>query len=206
MTTPQFQVRRATVEDVPALVALWKDDNLPWTDLEKRFKEFQIVAGSDGTVLGALGLQIVNFEGILHSEVFTHPEEADLWRDKLWERIQTVAVNHGLCRIWTKLSTPFWHMNGFRTPTPELIDRLPEQIIGSSHDLLFIHLKDETAPVISIEKEFELFRESEKEQTQKLFRQARVLKMIAAVLGVVVFLLVLIWAFLFMRAQGRLPK
>ena len=47
-------------------------------------------------------------------------------------------------------------------------------------------------------------QEAEKEQTQKLFQQARVLKIIAAVVAVLVFLLVIVWAVLFFKSQARL--
>jgi ABC-type sugar transport system permease subunit len=49
-----------------------------------------------------------------------------------------------------------------------------------------------------------LFKEAEKEQTQKLFRQARVLKGIAGAIAVLVFVLVIVWAIMFFKAQARL--
>src|SRR5947208_15870874 len=76
MTAPNQQVRRATVEDLQKLAALWKQENLPAQDLEKRFKEFQVVEGEGGGILAAVGLQIVGPEGRLHSEAFAHPEQA----------------------------------------------------------------------------------------------------------------------------------
>src|SRR5260221_8194674 len=105
MTTPNQQIRRATVEDVPKLVPLWQQENLPWQDLEKRFKEFQVVAEGP-EVLGAVGLQIAASEGQLHSEVFAHHEQADALREKLWERSKIVAANFGLVRLVTQLTTP----------------------------------------------------------------------------------------------------
>ena len=55
--------------------------------------------------------------------------------------------------------------------------------------------------MVSLDKEFAMFREAEKERTEKMFRQARVLKMIAATLAVVVLGLVIFWAFSFFRLQ-----
>src|SRR5688572_8151548 len=98
MSTPQLQVRRATIDDLPKLAALWRDENLDVADLEKRFKEFQVVEGPGGEILGALGLQISGQEGRLHSEVFSLPEQADIVREKLWERAQILVNNHGLVR------------------------------------------------------------------------------------------------------------
>ena len=98
MSTPQLQVRRATIDDLPKLAPLWREENLDVNDLEKRFKEFQIVEGPSGEVVGAVGLQVAGQEGRLHSEVFARPEQADLAREKLWERAQILVNNHGLLR------------------------------------------------------------------------------------------------------------
>src|SRR5688572_8993095 len=117
MSTPQLQVRRATIDDLPKLAPLWREENLDVDDLEKRFKEFQVAEGLSGEVIAALGLQVAGQEGRLHSEVFARPEEADLAREKLWERAQIIANNHGLVRVWTQLTAPFWHTNGF-APAP----------------------------------------------------------------------------------------
>src|SRR5436190_19745099 len=69
MTMPTQQVRRATVEDVSKLVHLWQWENLPWESLEKRFKEFQVVEGQNGAVLGAIGFLIRCQEAILSTAV-----------------------------------------------------------------------------------------------------------------------------------------
>lgn len=203
MTTSNQQVRRATVEDLPKLVPLWKTENLPCESLEKRFKEFQVVEGANGELLGALGLQIAGLEGQLHSEVFAHFEQADALREKLLERAQVLAKNHGLVRIWTQLATPFWHRNGFQYAGPELLSKLPAVFAGAPQPWLFVQLKEESAPATSIDKEFAMFKEAEKERTDQLFRRARVLKMVAALVAVCVLLLVVVWAVLFLKAQSR---
>lgn len=206
MTLSNQQVRRATLEDVPKLIPLWQEENLPSADLEKSFKEFQVVESAEGELLGALGMQIFGLEGFLHSEVFAHPEQADLLRDMLWARIQILAQNHGLVRMWTYFATPFWHRNGFQAPSPEILARLPEPLAGTRGNWIFIQLKEETAPAASLDKEFAMFKEAEREQTEKIFRQARVMKMIAIILGIAVFLLVLAWVVVFFKTQQRLPK
>src|SRR5262249_43479573 len=67
MTTPNQQVRRATIEDLQKLIVLWQQEGLPWQELEKRFKEFQVVEGEESELLGTVGLQISGHEGCLHS-------------------------------------------------------------------------------------------------------------------------------------------
>ena len=125
MTTTNPQVRRATVEDLPKLVPLWQAENLPTQELEKRFKEFQVVEAPVGEIAAAVGLQVSGLEGKLHSEVFAHSEQSDAMRELLWERAQVIGQNHGLVRLWTQFSTPFWNHSGFRYATGETLGKLP---------------------------------------------------------------------------------
>jgi len=190
MSTPQLQVRRATIDDLPKLAPLWREENLDVDDLEKRFKEFQVAEGLSGEVIAALGLQVAGHEGRLHSEVFARPEQADLAREKLWERAQILANNHGLYRVWTQLAVPFWHANGFAPATGDVIGKLPPAFSGSPGPWVFVKLREEGASGISIDKEFAMFKEAERERTEQMFRQARFLKIIALAIAGAVLILV----------------
>jgi N-acetylglutamate synthase-like GNAT family acetyltransferase len=203
MTTPKQQVRRATVEDLQKLVPLWQQENLPWQDLEKRFKEFQVVEGGDSELLAAVGLQIEGHEGRLHSEVFAHAEQADVLRELLWERTKVVANNFGLVRLWTQFATPFWNQSGFQYATAELLSKLPAGFGGDPRPWKFVQLRAEAAAPLSIDKEFAMFREAERERTEQIFRQARILKIIAVLIAFAVFVLVGVWAFVFFKMQSR---
>jgi len=205
MTTPNFQVRRATIEDLPKLASLWQQENLPAQELEKRFKEFQVVEGAGGELAAALGLQVAGAEGRLHSEMFARAEQADAMRELLWERARVVAQNHGLVRLWTQFSTPFWNHSGFRHAAPDVLEKLPSVFAGDPHPWRFLQLKDEAGAPVSIDKEFALFREMEKERTEKIFRQAKVLKMIALVVVLAVFGLVAFFVLSWFRARGKMP-
>jgi N-acetylglutamate synthase-like GNAT family acetyltransferase len=205
MTTPNPQVRRATIEDLPKLARLWQQEDLPAQDLEKRFKEFQVIEGPGGEVAAAVGLQVAGLEARLHSEAFAHAEEADAMRERLWERAQVVAQNHGLARLWTQLSTPFWNHSGFRPAGPDMLAKLPPVFSGDPHPWQFLQLKDEAAAPVSIDKEFALFREMEKERTEKIFRQARVLKLVALVVVLVVFALLAFFVLAWFRTKGVRP-
>lgn len=193
MTTSNLQVRRATVEDLPKLGPLWKEEGLPAEDLEKRFKEFQVVEGEGGQALGTFALQIIGLEGWIHSEAFARPEQSDTLRDKLWERVQIQAKNHGLVRIWTQLAAPFWHTNGFQPAGNEQLVKRPASFAGDARPWLVLQLREEpTGQAVSIDKEFALFKESEKEQRQRILRQAKVLKMIATTIALLVLVFVIV--------------
>jgi hypothetical protein len=203
MSTSQPQARRATIDDLSKLTPLWRAEGLATHDLEKRFKEFQLIEGPDGEILGTIGLQISGHEGRLHSETFAHPEDGDALRQRLWDRVQMIANNHGIIRLWTQLESPFWHHVGFTGASGDLMVRLPAVFAGDQRPWAFYQLRSETASVVSLDKEFAMFREAERERTEKIFRQARVLKMIAAVLAVAVLGLVIFWAISFFQLQRR---
>ena len=89
MTSPNYRVRRATLDDIGQLTSLWQSMALPVEELARRITEFQITEGVDGKVLGAIGLQIAQRHGRIHSEGFTDFALADHLRPLLWE--STVA-------------------------------------------------------------------------------------------------------------------
>ena len=206
MTIPNVQVRRATIEDIARLVPLWQQEDLPWQTLEKRFKEFQVAEEPGGELLGAIGLEISGTEGHVHSEVFAHPEQADTLRDLLWERIQIVAKNHGLVRVWSQFATPFWHHNGFQYASAETLAKLPAAFGDGGPPWQFVQLRQETATPVSVDREFAAFKEMERESTEKMLRRAKVLKMVAAVIVMAVFILVALFFFTWFKARSNLSR
>jgi N-acetylglutamate synthase-like GNAT family acetyltransferase len=205
MTTPDRQVRRATIEDLPQLNALWRQANLPWQDLEKHFKDFQVAQTAGGQLLGALGMQIVGVEGWLFCEVFAQPAQADALRSELWERLRIVAQNHGLVRVWIQAASPFWHMNGFSAASPEQLAKRPSAFVSDDRPWFVVPLRADSAAAINLDKELELFQEAQKEDTAKLFRHARIAKAIALIVGLVLFATVIVLAFRFQAAAARRP-
>jgi N-acetylglutamate synthase-like GNAT family acetyltransferase len=178
------RVRRATVDDLAQLRALWQSLTLPVADLEKRVTEFQVAESPDGTVAGAVGLQMLEGHGLIHSEVFADFAIADQLRPLLWDRLHAVALNHGLFRLWTCEPAPFWRHCGLVLATPELLSKLPAPWRGKQPNWLTLQLREETSPALSVEREFALFMETEKQRTQAALDQARALKIIATVLAI----------------------
>ena len=177
-------------------------EELAWEDLERRFREFQVIEAEDAELLGAIGIQIAGHDGCLHSEVFTHPEQSDLLREQVWPRLQTVAHNHGLVRLWTSSEAPFWHASGFSAATADQLAHRPAAFVGTTPPGRFLQLKEVSAEAI-VEKEFAVFREAEREKAQQLMRHGRLLKLIATLIGVAVFILAIIWAVMFFKARGQ---
>lgn len=205
MSNPTLQVRRATIDDLPKLLPLWRKENLPAQELEGRFKEFQVIENADGGIAGAIGLQVSGKEGRLHSESFEDFGQADSLRAALWDRVKTVAQNHGLVRVWSQFTSPYWRTTGFEMASNELLTKLPNNFGADRTPWTFVQLREDTAANISLDKEFALFRESEKESTAKMMRQARVLKIVAGVIAFLVFVMVVAWAVMFFKLQKHPP-
>ena len=187
MNEPQYHLRRATVDDLPGLKILWERARLQVLDLEKRLTDFQLLASDAGDLIGAIGLHIEGKQGQVHSEAFAQPEQDALFRDQVWERIQVVARNHGLVRLWTREAAPFWQQQaGFAEASAELVEKLPASFGDAPGRWLMLQFREEHLAALSLEREFELFQAGQKQETEKLMQLGRKLKIITMCsLGVV---------------------
>jgi len=204
MTSTSHRVRRATLDDIGQLTSIWRSMNLPADDLAKRITEFQVVADDTGTLLGAVGLQILERHARIHSEGFKDSSTADALRARLWERVRSVALNHGLVRLWTQEHAPFWSHCGLVKADPESLQKLPAAWRAFPNPWLTLKLKEDVHEVLSVDKEFAMFMEAEKQRTARAFQQAKILKIIATVLAVVVLILVIAGAFALLRRNPQL--
>jgi N-acetylglutamate synthase-like GNAT family acetyltransferase len=198
-------VRRATLDDLPQLMDLWKLEKLPAEVLERRFTEFQLVTDAHGKIIGAVGMQIKDKQGKLHSELFPAYEHADELRPLFWERMQMVAKNHGITRVWTQLSAPFWQMGDFHDASEEELALLPTQFVGQHVPWMTMLLREDSAPLVAAEKELAMFRELERAGSERILRQARVFKFIAATLAFGVLIWIAYWLIQIFRKTGFGP-
>ena len=163
-------------------------------DLAKGITEFQVVETTEGQLLGAVGLQIAERQGRIHSEGFTDFALADHLRPLLWNRINSLATNHGLFRLWTQEQAPFWSRCGLVKADAEISEKLPTIWRGSATAWLALKLREDLDALISLDKEFAMFRELQKQDTERTIQRVRTLK---TILSFVAFLLlgsVLAWA------------
>jgi N-acetylglutamate synthase-like GNAT family acetyltransferase len=185
MNQSVFHVRRATVDDLGALRALWETMHFSANDLERRLTEFQVAVAEDGSLRGALGMQMSGRHGMLHSEAFSDFALADTLRQQLWARMQSVISNHGLARLWTRETAPFWRQNGFLPADAEALKKFPTTWATEPTDWLTVQLRDEAALEISLEKEFARFKEEEKRSMAKALNRGRTLKFVATILAII---------------------
>lgn len=193
MTSSPFRVRRATIDDLPTLKALWDSMQIPNADLDKRLTEFQVAEADDGQVVGTVGFQIVQRHGLVHSEAFSDFGVADQVRPLFWQRLNALALNHGVARLWTRENSPFWTHNGLQPADEDARKRLPEQWDRSAPRWLTLRLKDEDV-IASLDKEFDMFVAAEKARTAAALESARKLK--TAVVWIVMLLVLALtsWA------------
>ena len=203
MSTPEFRVRRATVDDLATLKALWEAMRIPGLDLERRLTEFQVAEDAAGKVVGAIGFQIAQRHGLIHSEAFSDFGIADQIRPLFWTRIQSLAMNHGVARLWTRENVPFWTHNGLQPADPESLSRLPETWDRTAPGWLTLRLKDEGV-IASLDKEFDLFVSSEKQRSAAAIGQAQKLKAIITIIGLLIALGIVAAAVYVMLAR-RVP-
>ena len=177
----------------------------PTEDLARRVTEFQVAEGQDGAVLGALGLQVAERQGRVHSEAFSDFALAEQLRPLLWDRVHAVATNQGLLRVWTQEQAPFWNHCGLLKPDAEALEKLPASWRGPSSAWLTLKLKDDVETVVALDKEFAQFMQSEKQRTEQGFRRAKALKTFATVVAFALLIAVVAWAIsLFMHNPGLL--
>ena len=142
-------------------------------------------------------------EGRIHSEAFSDFALAEQLRALFWDRIQSVATNHGLVRLWTREQAPFWNHCGLVKADEEALAKLPTAWRDASPAWMTLKLKEDVETAVSLDKEFALFMESEKQQTQKTFQHARILKVVATLIAVAVLILILGAAFFMIRKNPQ---
>jgi N-acetylglutamate synthase-like GNAT family acetyltransferase len=184
MTASTLRVRRATVEDLDKLRPLWTAMHLPVAELEPRLTEFQVVEDADGQLLGAIGFQIGASHGRMHSEAFSDFAAADSSRELLWTRIQTLATNHGILRLWTSENTPFCARLGFKAAGADELKRLPANWQSENASWLTLQLKDEAA-INAVEREMAMFMGAQKQQSEQMMQQVRTLKTLATFVAII---------------------
>ena len=202
---PQLHIRRATVDDLPALKALWLAAQLPADKLKDHLTEFQVVE-ADEKFAGALGVQIIRQHARLHSEDYSDFAVADAARELFWERIQKLAANHGVFRIWMIEDSPFWTRWGLQPASVETLARLPDEWKNLEGRWLTLELKNEDAINTALKNQFAGFMAAEKKSAAHLAERARQLKLFITIAGFGIFFVCLVvagWLLLHRPALGR---
>ena len=203
MTETRYAARRATVEDLPQLLALWRLEQLPAEVLEKRFTEFQVVCDAAGQVLAAVGLQLAGAQGCLHSEAIAQPELSGTFRELLWNRLQVIIQNHALERLWTQLTAAFWREHGFARASAELLPQRPAVFPSHEHEWLAVTLRAANATA-ALEREFAELKALQAQEKDRTQERLRWMKRVALGITIFVFALIVVWAVVMLKFGPRL--
>ena len=193
MNPGPLQVRRATVDDLPALKSLWLAAQFPAAELEHRLTEFHVVE-TGGQFAGALALQVLRQHARLHSEDYADFAVADAARELFWERLQKLAANLGVFRVWTQETSPFWRHWGFQVATEETLARLPDEWRCLEGRWLTLELKNETVINQVLQSQLAGFMAAEKRQSARVTEQARRLRLAATVVLLLFAGICFVWA------------
>jgi N-acetylglutamate synthase-like GNAT family acetyltransferase len=193
------RTRRATTDDLEPLKALWLAERLDAGELEKQLTDFQVGEDEQGAVAAAIALQISGSQGRIHSETIADFAQTDLWRPRLWFQLQSAAQNHGLFRLWTRETAPFWRRDaGFTDATREWLEKLPVDFGAAGPGWLALRIRDEAAEPEALERQFEVFKISEQEKRDKVLRRASLLRFLGTFIAILLFasgFLLLLWVF-----------
>jgi hypothetical protein len=190
------------VDDLPQLVELWTAAHLPAAVLEKSFTDFQIVHDEIGKLVGAIGLQVEGRQGRVYAETFADFALSDSLRPELWKRLQTVAQNHGLFRVWTEEDAPWWKKDaGFAAPAEEISQKLPPAFGQPGSTWITLRLREEMADPDFLDKEMALFRETERANREALMERAKAIRVFGTALGALVFIFTMAVLF-YMKSHG----
>jgi hypothetical protein len=181
---------------------MWEAMNYAVDDLARRVTDFQMAEDAQGALLGAVGLLVAERHGLIHSEGFTDFALADTLRPLLWERIQAMAMNQGLHRLWTREQAPFWSHSGLAKADAALLEKLPPAWRALPPPWWTLKLKEDLDAVVSAEKQFALFVEAGKLETHRAFRPLRILKAILTV-GSLLLLFLAVGALLYLMWHRR---
>lgn len=190
MTDKQYVTRRATVEDLPQLIALWRLEQWPAETLEKRFTEFHLVADAEGRVLAAIGIQLGGTQGLLHSESIRRAEISDALRVLLWERLQVIVKSNALERLWTQLDSHHWRDVGFQPATPEQLRMLPAKFAQGARPWNVKSLSAADANAV-LEREMAEIKTLQQQEVVRAQQRVQLIKRVALGVTAVVFLIVI---------------
>jgi N-acetylglutamate synthase-like GNAT family acetyltransferase len=193
------RTRRATTDDLEPLKALWQAEGFDPGELGRQFTDFQVAEDGRGGVAAAIALQIAGNQGCVHSETIADFGQTDLLRPRLWRQLQNAAHHHGLLRLWTRETAPFWRRDaGFQEAPGDWLKELPASFGTAGPGWLALRLREEGADPEALARQFERFKIAEQQKREKVLRRARLLRWLGTLLAILLFasgFALLLWVF-----------
>lgn len=186
MESTSISARRAAVEDMAALQALWLEVGMPWEELGGFINEFQVTTDEDGLITGAIGLLIEDDQALLHSEAIRAGSDADLARSALWRRVQIVARHQGVQRIWTQEDADYWRTSGFSLVPPPLVDRVQASFLKSADTWMACDLMDPERAKAMVNEQLAILEAERMREAEEFQGKVRIFRTFAILLAFIV--------------------
>jgi N-acetylglutamate synthase-like GNAT family acetyltransferase len=201
-----YSVRRATIDDLAVLRALWTTARLPVFELEPRLTEFQLAARDDGAVGGAVGLRVEGWHCWLHSPCFYSAAEEKSSLPALWQHVQQVSRGKGVARFW--IAGPpgeFWQTVGFRPATAADLNRLPAafRLPAGKKEWWTFSVRNDALLEKTIEREFARLQAENRADTDRLRRHAKFWTGLGFLLAAALAMSVIWMLFMMFNAMGK---
>lgn len=213
MEPSQWTARRATLEDLPALEALWQRCGLPWEQLEKFFTEFQVVTkeeeeGEESAIHAALGLLVEGAEGLVHTEAIPPSDiDPDELRAVLWRRLQLVARNQGVQRLWTQEDAPYWVASGFSAPSPKTRAETHASFLDSDPGWKLFQLMDPDKASKLVQEQLAIWQASREQESGEFLRTISTVRNAAFIItGVIIAVLIGMATYIFLRRPDLMQQ
>lgn len=182
MNAAPFTVRRASVDDIPALRRLGANKEDAGPALERRLGEMQVVLDAVGTLVGAWGVRTSGNQAHVYERLVVACMDEAAFREMVWQRILTLARNHAWSRIWVKSEEAVWGDWGFVAADAECLRTLPTVFGPAEGGWRVLVLRGDRVEQVSMEAEFEVFQQAQREATERLMIRAKKYRFIALVL------------------------
>lgn len=186
MESTSISARRAAVEDLAALQALWQEVGMPWEELGGFLNEFQVTTDDDGLITSAIGMLIEGDQALLHSEAIRPGSDADLARSALWRRVQIVARHQGVQRVWTQEDAEYWRSSGFSPVPPPLVDRVQASFLKSADSWTACDLMDPERAKAMVNEQLAILEAERMREAEAFQHKVRIFRAFAILLAFVV--------------------
>ncbi len=187
MSAAGFKIRRVHVGDLNELRAVWRATGVYSLELEKRFTEFQIISNEKADIVASFGVHAQGKEAHIHTESYAPDAPREEIRELIWKRVQTLAENRGLMRLWAD-DQDFWKKRGFAKPGEKVLKKGIELFGSTMERRLTLQLREEADIHKLAEAQFELFQQSSQAERERILNRGNLYKNIALAVAALVVL------------------
>ena len=181
----QYKFRRANIDDAGMLSSLWERHEFDPIELEQRLTEFHLAEDENGEIHAAIGIKVVDRQGLLHHECWSSEMSPQLRRE-LAVHAFGVCEKMQVWRIWTCLNDTHWEEMGFDPAPQDMMDQLPPGFGDWRQEWKFHKIKDDLASNANLARQFEILKIENDESNVRLKKTGQVMKFVGYTIVVII--------------------